>query len=1010
MKQERIKTRILVPFAVGLALLLGIFIWNTYRQGKRRNHEDLEKYLDTAQSLLASFLEKDAAMMDATLDVVMKDERLRAAFEREDVEALLSRVGPLFEELRDEHRVTHFYFTGPDRVNLLRVHQPDQGGDTIVRFTTLEAERTGKPARGIELGPLGTFTSRVVHPWHDGERLIGYVELGEDIGHVIEGLHDSLHVELYPIISKGFLDRKRWEVGMRMIGHKAQWDRLPDSVIVRQGQIPAGLIAILDQRRNGDIRFKYHLDSGGRDCRVGFLPLVDAGGRTVGELAVQLDVTEQVAASRRSIVAAAAICVASGSLLFILFCVLLGRVERDLSSARRRAAQEARSREEDQAKHTEEIRGHRDQLQAMIDAIPSPLMVIDRDYRIRLANRAVREFAGGVDPAGPGLTCHSVSHGRDTPCDGHTEPCPLRRAVEEKKAVRVSHKHCDSQGKEHVVDITATPVFDQSGEVSHIIESCYDVTERVQALEELRLQGSALESAANAIAITDRRGCITWVNLAFTRLTGFSRDEAVGETPGILRSGRHDEAFYRNLRDTIASGRVWHGEMVDRRKDGSLYTVDTTITPVPDKEGQISHFVAIQQDVTQRKRTEAELENAKLAAETANRAKSEFLANMSHEIRTPMTAILGFSDLLLQNVEEAEHRESLDTIKRNGDHLLQLINNILDLSKIEAGKLEIEQIRCSPRQIVAEVVSLMNVRAGAKNLPVEIDYQGPIPQSIQTDPMRFREILLNLVGNAIKFTEVGEVRVAVRLLADQVDVPRLQIEVIDTGIGISREQSGELFEPFAQGDTSTTRTFGGTGLGLAISKRLAEMLGGKIGIRSVPGEGSTFTLTLETGRLEGVRMLDDPAGAEDRLGQPEKSPGSRGDRLGGRILLAEDGPDNQRLISFLLKKAGAEVTVAENGQIAIDCVSAAEAEGKPFDVVLMDMQMPVLDGYQATGKLRAEGYTGPIIALTAHAMTSDRQKCLDAGCDDYLSKPVDRERLIQMVCTHLSGLEAGNPR
>jgi signal transduction histidine kinase/ActR/RegA family two-component response regulator len=419
-------------------------------------------------------------------------------------------------------------------------------------------------------------------------------------------------------------------------------------------------------------------------------------------------------------------------------------------------------------------------------------------------------------------------------------------------------------------------------------------------------------------------------------------------------------------------------------------------------------YASIEQKVADRT---TELMIAKQDAEAATRSKSEFLANMSHEIRTPMTSILGFTENLLDsNLSESERLNAIHTVRRNGEHLLQIINDILDISKIEAGKLEVERIRCSPVQIVSEVKSLMQVRADAKNLPFNIEYIGAVPETIQSDSTRLRQILVNLIGNAIKFTDEGGVRLVTRFVGtDPIGgtgraEPMLQFDIIDNGIGMTPEQMGKLFKSFSQADTSMTRKFGGTGLGLMISKRLANMLGGDVTVDSKPGEGSTFRVTVSTGPLDGVKMLSDPA--EAAIVKPEDTPAVKSDpaRLDCRILLAEDGPDNQRLISFHLKKAGAEVMVVENGKLAADAALAARDEGRPFDVILMDMQMPVMDGYEATRLLRQKGYTGPIIALTAHAMEGDRQKCIDAGCDDYATKPIDRKKLIETIHRH-----AGRP-
>jgi signal transduction histidine kinase/CheY-like chemotaxis protein len=395
------------------------------------------------------------------------------------------------------------------------------------------------------------------------------------------------------------------------------------------------------------------------------------------------------------------------------------------------------------------------------------------------------------------------------------------------------------------------------------------------------------------------------------------------------------------------------------------------------------------------------------AAEDANRAKSEFLANMSHEIRTPMTAILGFADVLLENLQDHESVAAAKTIRRNGEYLLEIINGILDLSKIESGKLTMERIPASPVQVLTEIVSLMQIRAEAKGLPLVVDYEPPLPESIITDPARLRQILINLVGNAIKFTETGKVHITLRLLDAQGERPMLQVDVSDTGIGITPEQRDRLFRPFSQGDSSMNRRFGGAGLGLAISKRLAGMLGGDLTVESEPGKGSKFTVMIGTGSLDGVRLLEHPGQAETPIRVQSGVVAGPAQDLRCRILLAEDGPDNQRLISFLLKKAGAEVIIANNGIEAVEKASATlsnPASGverqPPFDLIFMDIQMPLMDGYEATQRLRKAGYTGPIVALSAHSMTQDIQKCLNSGCNEYLPKPIERDRLLATVAKY----------
>lgn len=403
------------------------------------------------------------------------------------------------------------------------------------------------------------------------------------------------------------------------------------------------------------------------------------------------------------------------------------------------------------------------------------------------------------------------------------------------------------------------------------------------------------------------------------------------------------------------------------------------------------------------------LEQARRAADAASHAKSEFLANVSHELRTPLTAILGFADTLHEPQQrEAESLDAVRIIQRNGEYLLGLINDILDLTKIEAEKMTVEQIRCHPCQVVADVASLVRVRTDAKGLSFKVEYTGDIPETIQTDPTRLRQILLNMISNAVKFTEVGGVRLVTRLVRRCDGRALMQFDVIDTGIGMTADQVARLFSPFTQADTSTTRRFGGTGLGLVISRRLARLLGGDLSVvDSQPGLGTRFRATVAAGALDGVPMLPDPARAT--VVGPERTSPDRGEVTlpPCRVLLAEDGPDNQQLIGYILRKAGASVTLVETGRAAVDAVFEAAQACCPFDVVLMDMQMPLMDGYSAARELRRRGYGGRIIALTAHAMSGDRDKCIAAGCDDYATKPIDRPAILRAIARCLEAQPVG---
>ncbi len=545
-----------------------------------------------------------------------------------------------------------------------------------------------------------------------------------------------------------------------------------------------------------------------------------------------------------------------------------------------------------------------------------------------------------------------------------------------------------------------------------------------------------LEKDLNAVLQANIIGVVFWdgdrwtdANDAFLQMIGYTRDDMqttdlrMSWLLSAVKAGQM-AAISKELDET---GRFQLREMDLVRRDGGH--VPVLIAGVRLNREQV-HGVAFVLNMTEQKSAERELAAArdqlelrvqqrteqlahanellslaKDTAESANRAKSQFLANMSHEIRTPMTAIQGFAELMQDpELADAERRAYANTIRRNSDHLLRLLDDVLDLSRIEADRLQLATERTPLVPLLQDVLELMQARAASKGLALRLRLPTEVPTWIVVDPLRLRQVLLNLVGNAVKFTEKGEVTVSVEFTAAETGRPELRIAVSDTGIGIATQEMERLFQPFAQADPSTTRRFGGSGLGLAISRRLATLMGGDLTAQSVAGQGSTFTLRIDPGVIDESPL--EPAVEQLVSGviDPVRIK-SDGFRARVRVLLAEDGVDNQLLITTYLRHAGIDVTVADNGKMAIDLVTKANAEEPPFALVLMDMQMPEMDGYEATRLLRAQGFTQPIVALTAHAMAGDREHCLEVGCTDYVAKPLSRAGLIAAIRRNLpSGL------
>jgi PAS domain S-box-containing protein len=499
---------------------------------------------------------------------------------------------------------------------------------------------------------------------------------------------------------------------------------------------------------------------------------------------------------------------------------------------------------------------------------------------------------------------------------------------------------------------------------------------------------SLIESNIDAIMTTDPSGIITDVNKQMEALTGCTRDELIGAP--FKNHFTDPERAEAAIRRVLSEQKVTDYELTARARDGKETVVSYNATTFYDRDRTLQGVFAAARDVTERKRVEAELQQAKAAAESASRTKSDFLASMSHEIRTPMNAIIGIADLLAKSALSPEQDKYVQIFRRAGDNLLHLVNDILDLSKVEAEQLELERTGFSLRDLLEKVKEMVADRAGEKGLALLCEVAPDVPAEWIGDPTRLRQVLLNLLGNAIKFTESGEVTLRVAPDADASVPGALRFSVSDTGIGIAEEKLGAVFERFTQADSSTTRKYGGSGLGLTISKRLVELMGGRIWVESAVGKGSVFSFAVPLEiPTEPARRAAVPVGAGPDRPLPAL-----------RILLVEDSPDNRTITVAFLQDTPYQVEIAENGAIACEKFIAGR-----YDLVLMDRQMPVMDGLTATRAIRAweqanQRAPTPIIALTAAALKGDREKCIAAGCTAYLTKPIKRDVLLQAIKEH----------
>ncbi len=532
------------------------------------------------------------------------------------------------------------------------------------------------------------------------------------------------------------------------------------------------------------------------------------------------------------------------------------------------------------------------------------------------------------------------------------------------------------EGKEIPVEINSN-IINLQGKKG-VLSIVRDISSRKEAEDKLRKLSRAVEQSPTTIFITNLKGEIEYANPSFTKVTGYSLEEVIGQNPRILQSGVHPEEFYKHTWDTILSGNVWQGEICNKKKNGELYWEIASISPIKNEEGIVNHFVAVKEDISERKKLELELVNAKEVADSANRAKSEFLANMSHEIRTPMNAIIGFSELLLNSVKDEKQKSQIQSIRSSGKNLLRIINDILDLSKIEADKIKIKLLPVDLAKLANEVENMFVLKLKEKGITFTIEFENPFPQTLLLDEVRMRQILFNLIGNAVKFTDKGHVtlKLAAQKKQETKDHYNLTILVEDTGIGIPADQQEIIFQPFSQQLGQSSTKYGGTGLGLTITKKLIAKMGGTISVDSQAGKGSNFKIVLPN-----VLATDVKIGSRQSVFDPSSILFEE-----AKVLLADDNEEDRKLIVDLLANSRLTIFEATNGKETIEMAT----EYLP-DLILMDLRMPMMNGYEAAKILKKSENTRaiPIMILTASPKKNLGKGNSTKVFDEYILKPLD---------------------